>query len=57
MAAGADVIKTSSGREDARRDRPVTLVMLEATRDFERATGRVPGRPRLTRASPDPGLA
>jgi deoxyribose-phosphate aldolase len=35
MAAGADFIKTSTGK--------VTLVMLEAIRDFHRRTGRVVG--------------
>jgi deoxyribose-phosphate aldolase len=40
MAAGADFIKTSTGKVAPAATLPVTLVMLEAIRDFERATGR-----------------
>jgi deoxyribose-phosphate aldolase len=43
MAAGADFIKTSTGKVTPAATVPVTLVMLEAIRDFERATGRQVG--------------
>ena len=43
MAAGADFIKTSTGKVVPAATMPVTLVMLEAIRDFERATGRQVG--------------
>jgi deoxyribose-phosphate aldolase len=43
MAAGADFIKTSTGKVVPAATLPVTLVMLEAIRDFERATGRAVG--------------
>jgi deoxyribose-phosphate aldolase len=43
MAAGADFIKTSTGKVLPAATLPVTLVMLEAIRDFERATGRQVG--------------
>jgi deoxyribose-phosphate aldolase len=43
MAAGADFIKTSTGKVTPAATLPVTLVMLEAIRDFERTTGRVVG--------------
>ena len=43
MAAGADFIKTSTGKVQPAATIPVTLVMLEAVRDFERATGRQVG--------------
>ena len=39
MAAGADFIKTSTGKIQPAATIPVTLVMLEAIRDFEHATG------------------
>ncbi len=39
LAAGADVIKTSTGKISPAATRPVTLVMLEAVRDFARLTG------------------
>lgn len=39
MAAGADFIKTSTGKVTPAATLPVTLVMLEAIRDFEAATG------------------
>jgi deoxyribose-phosphate aldolase len=40
MAAGADFIKTSTGKVAPAATLPVTLVMMEAVRDFERETGR-----------------
>lgn len=40
MLAGADVIKTSTGKVTPAATPPVTLVMLEAVRDFHAATGR-----------------
>ena len=40
MAAGADFIKTSTGKITPAATLPVTLVMLEAIRDFERVTGK-----------------
>src|SRR4026208_1994020 len=43
MHAGADFIKTSTGKIQPAATMPVTLVMLEALRDFERATGRPVG--------------
>ena len=43
MAAGADFIKTSTGKVAPAATLPVTLVMLEAVRDFERQTGRQVG--------------
>jgi deoxyribose-phosphate aldolase len=43
MAAGADFIKTSTGKITPAATLPVTLVMLEAIRDFHRRTGRVVG--------------
>jgi deoxyribose-phosphate aldolase len=43
MAAGADFIKTSTGKVQPAATLPVTLVMLEAIRDFERRTGRIVG--------------
>jgi deoxyribose-phosphate aldolase len=43
MAAGADFIKTSTGKVSPAATLPVTLVMLEAIRDFERVTGRAIG--------------
>lgn len=43
MAAGADFIKTSTGKVQPAATLPVTLVMLEAIRDFEHQTGRVVG--------------
>jgi deoxyribose-phosphate aldolase len=43
MAAGADFIKTSTGKVAPAATLPVTLVMLEAIRDFERQTGRAVG--------------
>jgi deoxyribose-phosphate aldolase len=43
MTAGADFIKTSTGKVSPAATLPVTLVMLEAIRDFEVATGRQVG--------------
>ena len=43
MLAGADFIKTSTGKVQPAATLPVTLVMLEAVRDFRAATGRVVG--------------
>jgi deoxyribose-phosphate aldolase len=43
MLAGGDVIKTSTGKISPAATLPVTLVMLEAVRDFHRATGRMVG--------------
>ncbi len=40
MLAGADFIKTSTGKVAPAATLPVTLVMLEAVRDFRDATGR-----------------
>jgi len=43
MAAGADFIKTSTGKVTPAATLPVTLVMMEAARDFHRRTGRIVG--------------
>ncbi len=43
MAAGADFIKTSTGKIDPAATLPVTLCMLEAIRDVHEETGRVVG--------------
>ena len=43
MAAGADFIKTSTGKVQPAATLPVTLVMLEAIRDFHQQTGRAVG--------------
>jgi len=40
MLAGGDFIKTSTGKIQPAATLPVTLVMLEAVRDFHTATGR-----------------
>ena len=40
MAAGADFIKTSTGKVSPAATLPVTLVMLEAIRDFQAITGQ-----------------
>ncbi|GAA2640985.1 deoxyribose-phosphate aldolase [Paractinoplanes durhamensis] len=40
MLAGADFIKTSTGKVPVAATLPVTLVMLEAVRDFRAQTGR-----------------
>ncbi|MGB1208639.1 MAG: deoxyribose-phosphate aldolase, partial [Paracoccaceae bacterium] len=39
MMAGADFIKTSTGKEPVNATLPVTLVMLRAIRDYHTATG------------------
>ncbi|MDQ1660696.1 MAG: deoxyribose-phosphate aldolase [Blastococcus sp.] len=43
MLAGADFIKTSTGKVPVAATLPVTLVMLEAVRDFRLRTGRQVG--------------
>jgi deoxyribose-phosphate aldolase len=43
MAAGADFIKTSTGKVTPAAQLPVALVMLEAIRDFYQQTGRAVG--------------
>jgi len=43
MMAGADFIKTSTGKIQPAATPPVTLVMLEAVRDFRETTGRIIG--------------
>ena len=43
MAAGADFIKTSTGKVTPAATLPVTLVMLDAIRDFHHRTGRIVG--------------
>src|SRR6185295_18227868 len=43
MLGGADFIKTSTGKVTPAATRPVTLVMLEAVRDFRASTGRQVG--------------
>ncbi|MBO4205791.1 deoxyribose-phosphate aldolase [Micromonospora echinofusca] len=43
MLAGADFIKTSTGKVPVAATPPVTLVMLEAVRDFRDTTGRQVG--------------
>jgi deoxyribose-phosphate aldolase len=43
MIAGGDFIKTSTGKVQPAATPPVTLVMLEAVRDFREATGRQVG--------------
>jgi deoxyribose-phosphate aldolase len=43
MLAGADFIKTSTGKVQPAATLPVTLVMLEAIRDFYNETGRIVG--------------
>lgn len=43
MHAGADFIKTSTGKVQPAATQPVTLVMLEAIRDYYRETGRMVG--------------
>ena len=40
MAAGADFIKTSTGKVSPAATPPVVLVMLEAVRDWQRMTGK-----------------
>jgi deoxyribose-phosphate aldolase len=43
MAAGADFIKTSTGKVQPAATLPVSLVMMESIRDFLRETGRAVG--------------
>jgi deoxyribose-phosphate aldolase len=43
MLAGGDFIKTSTGKVQPAATLPVTLIMLEAVRDFRRETGRQVG--------------
>jgi deoxyribose-phosphate aldolase len=43
MAAGADFIKTSTGKVQPAATLPVSLVMMEAIRDFHHETGRLVG--------------
>jgi deoxyribose-phosphate aldolase len=43
MLAGADFVKTSTGKVSPAATLPVTLVLLEAVRDFEQAGGRKVG--------------
>jgi deoxyribose-phosphate aldolase len=43
MLAGADFVKTSTGKVTPAATLPQTLVMLEAVRDFRAATGRTVG--------------
>ncbi|MFD0784694.1 deoxyribose-phosphate aldolase, partial [Micromonospora azadirachtae] len=43
MLAGGDFIKTSTGKVPVAATLPVTLIMLEAVRDFRAATGRQVG--------------
>jgi deoxyribose-phosphate aldolase len=43
MMAGADFIKTSTGKIQPAATLPVTLVMLEAVRDFRETAGRMVG--------------
>ncbi len=43
MHAGADFIKTSTGKIQPAATMPVTLVMLQAIRDYHRVTGRMVG--------------
>jgi len=43
MLAGADFIKTSTGKVQPAATLPVTLVMLEAIRDFYDETGKIIG--------------
>jgi deoxyribose-phosphate aldolase len=43
MLAGGDFIKTSTGKVQPAATLPVTLVMLEAVRDFQAQTGRTVG--------------
>jgi deoxyribose-phosphate aldolase len=43
MAAGADFVKTSTGKVSPAATLPVTLCMMEAVRDVYHETGRVVG--------------
>ena len=55
MLAGADFIKTSTGKVQPAATLPVTMVMLEAVRDFREATGAVLLRASTSRVPPVPG--
>ena len=43
MQAGADFIKTSTGKEDVNATLPVSLTMIRALRDFHEQTGQIVG--------------
>ena len=43
MMAGADFIKTSTGKVQPAATPPVTMIMLQAVRDFREQTGRMIG--------------
>jgi deoxyribose-phosphate aldolase len=43
MMAGADFIKTSTGKEDVNATLPVSLVMVRALRDYGERTGEMVG--------------
>lgn len=43
MQAGADFIKTSTGKEDVNATLPVSLTMLRAIRDYQRLSGQIVG--------------
>ena len=43
MLAGADFIKTSTGKVAPAATRPVTMIMLQAVRDYREATGMMVG--------------
>lgn len=43
MLAGADVIKTSTGKETVNATLPVSLVMLRAIREYQERTGQIVG--------------
>jgi deoxyribose-phosphate aldolase len=43
MLAGADFVKTSTGKVQPAATPPVTMVMLQAVRDYREATGRKVG--------------
>ena len=43
MQAGADFIKTSTGKEDVNATLPVSLTMVRALRDFHGRTGQMVG--------------
>jgi deoxyribose-phosphate aldolase len=43
MQAGADFIKTSTGKEDVNATLPVSLVMIRALRDYHERTGHTVG--------------
>ncbi|MEI4484254.1 deoxyribose-phosphate aldolase [Phyllobacterium sp. CCNWLW183] len=43
MQAGADFIKTSTGKEDVNATLPVSLIMLRALRDFGEYSGQIVG--------------